>query len=170
MENFAWACCLSVVKLPHYGSYPPRLTMRFQSKATDVTHGPVWEALPAIELLLEHLETMKAVYREYPQPADPLPRSCALTPHALSLRCDLAHLRNTPRGRLFIYLHHTCLQVALRPPCHTSFEAGGNRNMAVILYICLTGILCPGDWFNVYVNNRHAALTWTTCLGLDYLP
>jgi hypothetical protein len=57
---------------------------------------PVWEALPAIELLLEHLETMKAVYQEYPQPADPLPRSCALTLHALSLRCDLAISETLP--------------------------------------------------------------------------
>lgn len=56
------------------------LTIRLESRAVQATHGALWEALPAIELLLEHLEKMKVHYQEYTplagQPsADPKPRS-----------------------------------------------------------------------------------------------
>jgi hypothetical protein len=36
------------------------LTIDLQSQATDGTHGAIWEALPAIEYLLRHLEKLKA--------------------------------------------------------------------------------------------------------------
>jgi hypothetical protein len=35
------------------------LTIDLQSQATDGTHGAIWEALPAIEYLLRHLERLK---------------------------------------------------------------------------------------------------------------
>ena len=44
-----------------------------QSKAENATHGSVWETLPAIQLLLEHLETQKVIYQDYEGPADPPP-------------------------------------------------------------------------------------------------
>ena len=56
------------------------LTIRLESRAVQATHGALWEALPAIELLLEHLENMKIQYQEYTPvaghpPADQAPRS-----------------------------------------------------------------------------------------------
>jgi hypothetical protein len=35
------------------------MTIDLQSQATDGTHGAIWEALPAIEYLLHHLEKLK---------------------------------------------------------------------------------------------------------------
>jgi hypothetical protein len=37
-------------------------TMRFQSRAKEGHHGAVWEVLPSMEIILHHLETLKAQY------------------------------------------------------------------------------------------------------------
>lgn len=46
------------------------LTMRLQSRAKDAHHGAIWEVLPAMELILDHMEDMKKVYRDYHEPQD----------------------------------------------------------------------------------------------------
>lgn len=46
------------------------LTIWLQGGAEDVTHGSVLETLPAIELLLEHLEHQKVVYQDYTEPCN----------------------------------------------------------------------------------------------------
>ena len=45
------------------------LTIWLQSRAEDAVQGSVWETLPAIELLLEHLEHQKVVYQDCPEPS-----------------------------------------------------------------------------------------------------
>jgi hypothetical protein len=40
------------------------ITMRLQSRAKDASHGSAWEVLPAMELLLDHLEDAKLTYQD----------------------------------------------------------------------------------------------------------
>jgi hypothetical protein len=46
-------------------------TMRLQSRAPDASHGSIWEALPTMELILDHLEDMKVVYQDSNDPSSP---------------------------------------------------------------------------------------------------
>jgi hypothetical protein len=46
-------------------------TMRLQSRAPDASHGSIWEALPTMELILDHLEDMKVVYQDFNNPPSP---------------------------------------------------------------------------------------------------
>jgi hypothetical protein len=46
-------------------------TMRLQSRAADASHGSIWEALPTMELILDHLEDMKVVYQDFNDPPSP---------------------------------------------------------------------------------------------------
>ena len=73
------------------------LTIRLESRAVQATHGALWEAVPAIELLLEDLEKMKIQYQEY----SPLPDQHLLEPN----------LRNQPSADQ---------QVADEPPAHST--------------------------------------------------
>ncbi|KAF7509414.1 hypothetical protein GJ744_007977 [Endocarpon pusillum] len=40
-----------------------KVTKRLEGNAKEGHHGPTWEALPAVELLLEHLERLKRIHK-----------------------------------------------------------------------------------------------------------
>ncbi|OLL22349.1 hypothetical protein NEOLI_005044 [Neolecta irregularis DAH-3] len=102
-------------------------TMRHQSRAEQGHHGAIWEVLPNIEFILEHLEDLKIRYRDYSTTPDvtnstptrqhrkhTLPPTLSLPPTDLSEDC-CKHFRmainnawqkldNTqPRPQLAIY-------------------------------------------------------------------
>lgn len=55
------------------------MTIDLQSQATDGTHGAIWEALPAIEYLLHHLEKLK---ESIPKPKQRI-RECVMNSWSL---------------------------------------------------------------------------------------
>ena len=44
------------------------VTKRLEGNATDGQYGSVWEALPAMELLIKHLDEMKQIYTQANHP------------------------------------------------------------------------------------------------------
>jgi hypothetical protein len=121
------------------------LTMELQSRATSGNHGSVWETLPALELLLDHMEQMKTRLEDLTSPLAIAVNSCW---QVLSKYYKLTDESYT------VYAMATLLNPSLRLQY---FHEHWTEDLAI--YIPEVQMACHNHWKQQYLANKSTFST-----------